>query len=46
MKKLVLLLSAVITPPDLMTMFLVALPLYLLCIWIYRKRELGLIIRK
>ena len=23
-----------------------ALPLYLLCIWIYRKRELGLIIRK
>lgn len=26
----VLLLSAVITPPDLMTMFLVALPLYLL----------------
>ena len=23
-----------------------ALPLYLLCIWIYRKRELGLIVRK
>ena len=23
-----------------------AVPLYLLCIWIYRKRELGLIVRK